>query len=285
MRDFYIDDLCVHNLDVTISYWLKTPIQGLDAPQHRLSVYNKAGEDGAVVSSSFYGGRVVTLEGYIKGDTAEAYEDNRLAFSRALSLSRSAIGVPTLKRFRFTTLAGRQYYFYGVPRKPVFDNSRINYCDFMVTIECPDPQLLSATSTTSGNITLAASTGLTFPVTFPMVFGGAVGGFYETYNHGTILSWPVLELRGILTNPYILNSTTNQLMQLDHTILSGDVVTIDMKAKTIMLNGTSNILHTKNSESQWWAIEPGLNIIAFSSGSGGDTGNLTVRYNAGFAGV
>jgi phage-related protein len=285
MQNFYANDLKLHDITADNDFMLQIPIQGLDSPEYRLDVYSNSGEDGATASSAFYGARLVTLEGRIKGSSVEAYEDNRRAFSRALAINRNAIGVPELIRFTFTTLAGRTYFFDGLPRRPQFANTHIDYCDFMVSIEVPEPQLYKDGSIDSGNITLPVATGVTFPVTFPVIFGGVLGGSWTTNNEGTLQSLPLLTLTGVLTNPVILNVTTDQIMQINYTLGASDVITIDMKQKSILLNGTSNIINTKSSNSEWWGIQPGVNVISFSSGSGGDTGILEVAYNAGFVGV
>jgi hypothetical protein len=285
MQNFYAGSLKLHDLSAPNDFWLKSPVLGLDTPEYRLSINEKAGEDGGNASSAFYGPRLVTLEGYIRGGSVALYEENRRAFASAFAINREANGTPVLTRFEFTTLSGAQYYFYGIPRRPVFSQTNIDYCDFMVSIVVPQPQLFSVDEVSSGQVLLPEPTGITFPLTFPITFGGVLGGTYAANNPGTMLSWPVITLRDSLTSPYILNATTGQVMQLNYTLLNGDVVEINMLDKTIVLNGSANLLSTKSLDSEWWAMQPGNNVIIFASGGGSDTGTLEVTFNPAYVGV
>ena len=72
-------------------------------------------------------------------------------------------------------------------------------------------------------------TQLTFPITFPIEFGGST--IDETTIFGVAGTWktyPTITLTGPLTNPKVTNSSTSQLVQLNYTVPAGRVVTIDL---------------------------------------------------------
>lgn len=290
MFEFLLGDLQIHG-DGNTSFYLHTPLEGLESPEYRIGTYEKPGEDGGNVSSALYGMRIVTLPGRVNGSNPTQFEANRLLLSQACAIQRDSSGYPVLIRCQFTTLAGATYYFYAQPAKPQFAWNNINFSDFLIQLTVPDPQLFSATAVDSGSIILPTSSGITFPVTFPVSFGGTVGGSVAVTNNGSLFSWPIITLTGQLTNPYILNVTTGRIMQLNYTLNAGDTIKIYMGdsngvlGKRIMLNDVDSLIATKTSDSEWWAIEPGENLIAFSSGSSADTGTLQLTFNPGYAGV
>ena len=276
--------LKIHDSINSSDFWLQTPISGLDSPEDRVTVYDKPGEDGAVVSSSFYSSRPVSLQGVIKGANATAFENNRKAFIAACSQQKDSNGYPTPIKFTFTTLAGNTYFFEGYCRKPVMDYDQINFCRYHIEIICADPYIYG-NSTNTTTINRAIGGGAIVPFVVPVTLAPGSGGTGTVVNNGNGISYPVLTLTGPLTNPYIANTTVGKVMQLTYTIPSGSFVTIDMQAKTILLNNTSSILSTKTSDSEWWGLIAGSNNLQLSTSSTADTGNLQISSNDAYLGV
>jgi len=286
IKDFFIDDF-VSELQVydktqliDLPFTLSVPIEGLETPPVRISQYSKPGEDGLVISNTFYDGRVITIPGTIYSGSPTDYLQARKDITYVCRLLKDDNGFPISQKFRFALVDDEEYFFYGRP-KVSFGIRQGKFTPFLLTIICPDSFIYSGDLQSSGSISVPIPGGAIYPVIYPVIYDPSSGGFAAVNNTGNAPSFPTLFLRGILTDPYILNSTTGEFMQLDVTTTNGDdVIEIDMLNKTITLNGTS-ILGSKIGDSTWWALQPGVNNIYFSTGVTSDTGTLTIEwYNA-----
>jgi hypothetical protein len=267
------------------SYALHDPAEGLEAPLLRISEYDKPGEDGGVVSSSYYGQRAITFQGLVQGGSDAAHEANRQALLAACALQRDSSAFPVLKLLEITTKAGQTFFTYVQVKRLQLDVGRGTTSRFMVSLVAPDPRLYTAGENTTGSITRPSGGGFILPVNVPIVSDPQSGGSATINNAGTIPTYPKLILKGLLTNPYILNSTLGEAFQLNRTIAVGETVTIDMAEKTVLLNGTSSLLSAKTTDSRWWSLEPGTNLIAFSSGSASDDGTLEITWHDAYLGL
>src|SRR5689334_15451518 len=137
MFEFMLGTLQLHGADLT-NFSLRRPIQGLEAPEFRISSYDKPGEDGGVVSSAQYGMRQVTLTGRVAGSNAAQYEANRRALIEACAIQRDSNGYTVLTRCEVTTQAGATYFFYAIVGMPKFPHDQINWSDFMVQLTVPE---------------------------------------------------------------------------------------------------------------------------------------------------
>lgn len=106
--------------------------------------------------------------------------------------------------------------------------------------------------------------GLTFNVTFNATFGSSVGGSLAVTNLGNIATPPVITIQGPMLNPRIA-LPTGEYMQLDISLGSTDTVVIDMKAHTIVLNGTASRVNTMRVGSSWFFLPVGTSSLSLSS--------------------
>lgn len=279
------DNLVIHDVYFFNGFLVQMPLQGFDSPEMRMTEYDNPGEDGARVTSQNYGGRLITIQGMMQGSDANNYDYLRRALTSATSIRRDQFGNPVAKRCQCVTDNGVSFFVDGYFKRPVFDLTHINHTRFMIQLVVPSPFIYEETPQSSGAITRASGGGFILPVILPIVSTAAIGGNVELNNQGTGYSYPIITLTGPLTNPYINNATEDKSMQLTYTINSGDEVIIDMAEKSIMLNGTSPLLSTKTSDSDWWTLAPGFNDISFSTGSSSDTGNMQVEYYNSYIGI
>lgn len=281
MNDFNIGSLKILGTGVT-DYIVQTPLEGFESPDYRTTEYENPGEDGGTVSSQQYGMRAMSIPGIIKGNDPTQYESNRRALSSAMALKRDAFASPVPTRLTWTTLAGSSYFIDAYPKKPLFNYADVNNTRFLLQFTADDPTIYGSTLVSSGAIVRASGGGFILPVVFPIVSSAAIGGTATVANAGNAPSKPTVTFTGPLTNPYLLNNANSKYMQLNYTIPSGSFVTINMANKTIMLNGVSSILSTKADGSSWFEIEPGNNILTFSTGSSSDTGSALVEFYPGY---
>lgn len=268
--------LQIHSATGSPGIFLKNPIEGLEQPNRRVGSYEKPGEDGGRVTSMLHGNRVVTLRGFIQASTVATHEQLRQDLSEAARIVRDANGFPELTLFEFTTSGGEDRQFEAAIQSLVFSADQLNFSEFQMVLLVPEPYISGTDPISVSGIQSPAGGGFVLPVILPIVFASDSGGSQEVENVGTAVTWPVLTISGISTNPYIRNATTGKSFQLTYPLVEGDEAIIDMKEKTVLINGGNGIPY-KTSESEWIWLEPGLNTIEFVSGSDSDTGELSVN--------
>jgi len=253
---------------------LKPQIQGLDKPEIRTSSGNYSGRDGGWIASQFYKYRVITINGELNERTCANLETARRELVEALPI-RTALPM------FITTFAGTMYYadVYVIDLKMDIVGSRFQ--EFQLTLMSPDPYLYGADSYIEQIIYKLVGGGYTFPYILPVTW--AAGSTPTLVNNtSNILTYPIITLPGVFTNPRIQNNTTGQYIELAVTTATGDEIVIDMKNRTVTLNGGS-ILPYKSGN--WWWLVPGTNMIELTSGSGSDDTEGTIKYRLAYDGI
>lgn len=295
MQEFSIGDLQLITGGYPVpGFLLQTPVKGLESPKHRTTSYPRPGRNGVTVSSKFFDGRLVELVGKIfamAGESLSSYEARRQAFIAATANSTTDNGNPIPIRVSFTTLAGQSYYIDAYFNEPIMPLDNPAATDFMIT--AIGNLIYGKDSVTSGNISRPVGGGLVIPFTIPAVASASTGGTVILTNAGTTTAFPMVDingnggiiLTGSLTNPVLSNLTTGKFIELHYTLAAGDYIQIDMENQLILLNGSSSLISSKTSSSDWWGFDPGANSISISTSSGSDGGYVTISYNPAYIGV
>lgn len=134
----------------------------------------------------------------------------------------------------------------------------------VVELFAPDPVFYAETLNTQSTTLPSAGGGMTFDLTFDVVFGAiSVGGSIYAVNEG---SWPadsIIRIDGPVTNPRIENLTTGETLSLLIVIASGEFIELDTQQRTVLLGGTANRYSKLTDSSVWFQIQPGTNEITF----------------------
>ncbi len=285
MKDIFIDGLKIHSNTAAIGYIVQIPIQGMDAASYRLSSYQKPGEHGAFVSNLLYGDRRITLEGLIFADSIATYEIRRRALEEILSVKRDSNGVPIPKLLTFKTMDDKTLQVNVHPAsKPKIDITNLTNGRFLIDLIAED-YVVEDQSLTEKTLTPPTGGGVTYPVIYPIVLASATGGSENVVNNGNAEAWPLITFDGPLTTPRIFNETLDREMVLNMTLALGDQVIIDMKNKTIIQGGITNRLDKKTGDSKWWWLDPGSNLIIFSTASSGDVGTCKIGFRDAYIGA
>lgn len=150
------------------------------------------------------------------------------------------------------------------------------------TISCqlvlPDPYIYEATIN-SISLGATANSGLTFPFTFPIVFGDITGASGTITNKGNAVLYPIFIIVGSCSNVSINNQTTGETISCGVSLGENDVLVIDNNPKTrcIKLNG---ILRMDLKVGNWVHCEPGDNIFVFTRDSLETKHHLSIEYQA-----
>ena len=158
--------------------------------------------------------------------------------------------------------------------------------EVIVDLQAPDPCWFDATATT---LPLAGLTGgATFPISFPCIFA-VQGSTRVIINEGDIAAPVRIQIPGPCLNPVVENLTTGEQIALTLDVLEGQTVLIDTAYGNLLCrlqasNGTqTNAMQYLSSDSTFWQLQPGENIVTFSAPSG--SVEVTIEYASRYTGV
>lgn len=124
----------------------------------------------------------------------------------------------------------------------------------------------------------SATTGRSYNRTYSYNYGGSASGNALVPNNGTTPYWPTVVINGPCTNPFVQNVTTGQTLSFQTVLGGSDVLTVDMDARTVLLNGTASRTNAVLVGSQFWPLLAGNNNILFNAtAAGGATAVVQAR--------
>lgn len=265
----------------TTSIYLQEELEGLSTlPAIRETKGMNIGMDGGWTSAQFYEPRLVTIKGVIANKDVSVVELRRRQLIQILSEKRL--------RLEFQTEAGNLYELDVVVAgltMPI--NKILTSSYFKISLRADDPLIYDNTSSTGREAILNRSTNASsgFPINFSINFQL---GNYESRptinNFGTSTVYPVITVTGELTNPEIVNITTNEYFTINTTISSGSVAVIDTQAHTLVIDGVTSYSDIADGSS-WIHLQPGNNEFFLTSDENTDTGYATISYRVGYMGV
>ncbi len=158
--------------------------------------------------------------------------------------------------------------------------------EVVVDLQAPDPCWFDATATT---LPLAGLTGgLAVPASFPASFA-AMGSTMIVTNEGDIAAPIRIQIPGPCLNPVVENLSTGEKIALTLAVLEGQTVLIDTAYGNLLCrlqasNGTqTNAMQYLSSDSTFWQLVPGENIVTFSTPSG--SVEVAIEYASRYTGV
>lgn len=281
--DLYLDTFQLHSLDTFLPTSVSYPLSGLESPDIRLSSYNNPGSHGQTVSNALYGGRIVALQGTVRGDDVETYRANKQALSQAVGLQNDTSGFPIARTFKLALGDGKVYQLPVITSK--FRNPEQYSTRSVWQLELTATQwFLESDTQSSASVGLPQAGGSVFPWEFPLIFSGGGGGTITVTNNGTVTSHPTITLAGPVTNPVISNSTTGERIALNITLLTGDSLVINTQDRTIIQGGATNRIGVLMTGSSFWGLAPGANIVTYSANQY-DTSTATLVWNDAIGGI
>lgn len=140
----------------------------------------------------------------------------------------------------------------------------------------------------SAMITLAPdTTGLTFPVDFPLNFGASQANDVVVNNFGTADAHWKAVITGQVSGPRIEKVSTGEVLNFPGLeVESGHFLVLDSKERTALLDGTGNRRGDLSKESSWFLIDQSLFGESFRYSSNGPTSGstLTVTWHWAYVG-
>lgn len=265
------------NKDYTI-----TNIDGLAPPDAIINTMMRAGHDGATFNSAFVETRQIILT---------------MAINQPADVNRNR-----LYKFFRTARGVRLYYYndiHGVYIDGYCQNAPVEFFAqkeiAQFTLICPDPfwhGVAEVSGTADGIESL-------FEFPFSIEEGNPIA-FSEyhadhaayIFNPGTFEGGIIIEIRatGAATNPRIYHQDEDAYFQVNTTLQSGDLLTIDTrtdhKAITRTRSGTkTNLIASRDLGSTWLNVMPGENVYILSASSGLSNLTCNIRFVSNVEGV
>jgi len=245
-------------------------ITGLDNPAVRNGDVGRPRDTGEFIGLDVYGGRDIVVGGDVTTN-GNSLQDALVQLSAVTNEGRNT----------------EQPLWIQLPNLPILCSmSRVRKRDIPLNIEwagglatstlgfhATDPRLYGAPEQMYVGVGVAGR-GLTFPVTFPVTFGGnGVPNYTVCDNTGNFGTLPVLELYGPMTNPTVTNEDVGWSLSFANpssgglTLNAGDVLVIDTDLHTVSLtlSGTTTPVPRPNwvvPGSIWPNYQLGLDGLA-----------------------
>lgn len=247
-----------------------TEVTGLDNSPFRETFRDHEGAEGGFLDAEFEKGRDILITGVVYSPTSqlETFLDQlkenyapRVSHNR-LYFSTPGVGV----RFINCKSRGVRYDWDTFRRTGTL---RVQF-----GLYAEDPRFYSYPSlTTSLGYQTGPSGGFGFNFGFNFGFGTPPATLYDqvhAYNDGNRPAPVTVTINGPGVNPRILNETNAGELLLNMTLVTGDVLVIDMLNHTVMLNGTAN-RRDAVAVANWFLLSPGDNIVRFQLAGGSGT--------------
>jgi len=253
-------------------------LDGLSTPSYATAESTLAGVRGSKFVRALQRKRQITMEFLVYTTSESDYFTQRKAIISALQ-KEDGEGPLLL------TINGTQYQVNCVPEPPEISWPHFPYFTVQAQFTCYDPTIYSATTNSNSGIAVPGGGGAVFPLVFPITFTTQNTGTVFVTNSGNVDASPLITLTGLLTNPIIANVTTGEYFQLTTTTTVSDTIVIDMKNRTAVKNGTTSMLTSLVTGSEWWALGAGSSTIRINTGSTSDTGTMTIAWQNAYGGI
>lgn len=107
----------------------------------------------------------------------------------------------------------------------------------------------------------SSTSGMPFPIIFPLVFGTPTGGTVAALNGGNARAWPVITITGPIVNPVVGNQDTGRYLYFDSlSVADGEslVITTNPSQRSAVVGGESKDGALRFSDSIWPSMTPGV---------------------------
>ena len=279
--DVTINGFNITSTDTLGSEWIVTEIDGfLDGAASTLQTTQRTWADGTFANQPFYGGRVVTLTGYVRGTNTKNAADSWDMLKLALSLDDQDV-VIDWRGYRRLVRARQS----SSPLVEFFDPRTLK---FNIEVTSSSPWFYSAGGEQTKTALLPSSVGgMSFDYAFADTVQEAPSSwvFPESYtsgslnitNQGTAPLDYVIKIWGLATNPVITQEGTDYKLGLSTTVNSNEFVSFNSRTHDILLNGVTPSQGIISSR-EWFTLNAGVNTLHFSADSGDNTAHIEITY-------
>lgn len=249
-------------------------VTGLDNASYRETKRDHEGNEGGFIDAEFETGRDISLTGtiYFNGNSITTFLDSikeNWAPSKTLIPLYLLSDDPTDVRFVMVKPLGCKYNL---------DTAiRVGATNVQFNAYGEDPRIYgNNVQIVTIPVGAIVYTGFGFNLGFSFSFGGVstTSDSKIISNGGNRPTPVVMTISGPVTNPYVYNNTTGNLMKFTYDLPVGQTLVIDSQYHTVRLNGTTN-RRSALTLPGWFDLAKGDNDIRFRAEAG--TGTLQVQ--------
>lgn len=173
----------------------------------------------------------------------------------------------------------------------ITEDTRNGYVQpFTIYCKIKDPIIYGSTlktATTQASDASATTGAAAYPFTYPVVIGSTLYDVSSTAdNNGNIPSYPSsIYIYGPITNPRITNSANGDYIQVNTTLNNGSNVLYmgyNNSKLIVTVDGNSEV-HLVTTDSTYFKIEPGENVLTLSGATIGDGAYAVLAYRDSYA--
>ena len=263
-----------------LGIYARPGLAGFFSPSIRYTGQDRSGNAGHIVTGLKYGGRAMPISGFIQADSLSDFNTAVESLANILALEEDRYGRPTKMNLRVVSDTNRQFTIPVVLRdEPTLPDHNLLFGNFMLPLFAPEPMFRQIPAITSAQLNISQNLGALLPAMAPFRLGTAHGSQLVLYNNGNVDAFPFIHVQGQLTNPVIINNTTNQFFKLNYTFPTGSTGSIDMsQGADALANGVTNINNFRASGSSAWPLVLGANNISLQTSNPSDVGHVTLEY-------
>lgn len=174
-------------------------------------------------------------------------------------------------------LANGPRILYGRPIEVEIDGSDMLFgkARARLVFEATDPRFYAST-VDSNVLGLTEGGGMTFPLTFPLVFGASSDSGAAAVNAGTIEAPWTATITGPMTDCRLVLAETAAEVVIDGEVPAGSTLVLSSADRSVLLDGSPRQSWLTLS-SRWWQLSPGSNTVRFRAASGSGTCTFSWR--------
>lgn len=287
MKSAYIDSLQIHSNNSNIGYFLQPSIEGLEQPEIRLPSFDRPGVDGAVVPNQLYGGRIITMRGFILADTISDYRTRRLAFESAVNIKRDINGNLSPIYFKFTTMDDLDLQVECYTRKFDLPDEMLVSGKYKLELFSPSIYIFSQTLKSSILYPFDGG-GMAIAMGIPMAMNANATANNNLVNSGNIDAYPIITINGAITNPTISNDNNGDSFTITKTLTAGQYVVVDTFNRTVMYYSSLGATPTNIRDlfsGDFLRLSSGNNNVKLTLGSFTTDGNAQFNWRDSYSGI
>lgn len=252
---------------------------GLGAVQHVISTSKSPGQDGVSLGDITRDKRNLVIEGTISAQTAEHLEECKQKMLRVFGQKQQGLLVYKKGAIQRQIQCVTEFAPYFAPTQ-----LSLWHLKYQISLLAPDPDWQSTIEYTQEIVTWIG--GLRFPIRTPTRFAKSGPTRINIINHGDTATPIRAEFVGPATRPRITNETTGEYIEVEAYIESGQtlVVTTGFNDKRITIDGMSKF-QLKGQGSTFFWLQPGDNIISYTSDDSTETAQVKVSWRDRYLGV
>ncbi len=245
-------------------------VDGLEPVDTRLTDNDRAEDHGSFIFGGYLINRSITLHGDIRSADGTPFE-------LLVNQWREAFGIPTraLQELKFKIPDDVEKQVFCIRNKTNIRMDAmygIGYTEWTANFVTEDPRIFSSQLHSQIITPTAAAGGLDPDVDFDASFGGSSGGQASVTNIGIWNSPPIIRFDGPFESVIVSNITTGKQTLITTSVEDQHWLTVDYSKKTIMHDDEISRYNALSETNEWWAIEPGVQIIQFvATGAGANT--------------